>query len=167
MTADWSKPDWSRERPRSLWDPSRRLLYSIRAYQAAGSGPVGALRRALARLRHRYWSVITQAEIDLEARIGGGLLLPHPNGIVIHPQAEIGANCLLFQQVTLGTVAGRDGAPRLGAHVDVGAGARILGPVTVGDDAVIGANAVVLADVPSGATAVGVPARLIMRKGKT
>jgi serine O-acetyltransferase len=155
-------PDWSREAPRRCWDPSRRLLRTIRDYQAAGQGGLGGLRRKWAVLRYRFWSVVAQAEIDLEARIGGGLLLPHPNGIVIHPDAEIGPNCLIFQQVTLG--AGEGGAPRLGGHVDVGAGARILGPVTVGDHAVIGANAVVLSDVPPGATAVGVPARLLEDK---
>jgi serine O-acetyltransferase len=87
------------------------------------------------------------------------LLIPHPNGIVIHPEAEIGPNCLLFQQVTIGSAHG--GVPRLGGHVDVGAGAKVLGPITIGDHAVIGANAVVTTDVPSGATAVGVPARIL------
>lgn len=152
-------PDWSREAPVRGWDPSRRLLGAIRDYQSAGQGTGAGLRRRWAALRHRFWSLVTQAEIDLNARIGGGLLLPHPNGIVIHPEAEIGPNCLIFQQVTLGIGAG--GAPRLGGHVDVGAGARLLGPITVGDHAVIGANAVVLRDVPAGATAVGVPARIV------
>lgn len=164
MSRDWSEPDWSREAPRGLWDPSRRLLGCIRAHQAAGRTPLGALRRVRAKCGHWLWSLVTQAEIGLGTRIGGGLLLPHPNGIVIHPEAEIGPNCLLFQQVTLGTRAGRDGAPRLGVHVDVGAGARILGPVAVGDHAVIGANAVVLSDVPAGAMAVGVPARVLQGK---
>ena len=87
--------------------------------------------------------------------------MPHPNGIVIHPKTEIGPNCLLFQQVTLGTGGPIPGAPRLGGHVDIGAGARILGGVTIGDHARIGANAVVLNDIPVGVTAVGVPARVI------
>ncbi|WP_236544513.1 serine O-acetyltransferase [Roseovarius atlanticus] len=85
----------------------------------------------------------------------------HPNGVVVHPDAVIGPNCILFQQVTLGTNRGDKGAPQLGGHVDVGPGAKILGPVTIGDHAVIGANAVVLHDVPAGATAVGVPARIL------
>jgi serine O-acetyltransferase len=86
-------------------------------------------------------------------------MLPHPNGIVIHPDAEIGPNCLLFQQVTIG--ANHDGVPRIGGHVDIGAGAKILGPITIGNHARIGANAVVINNVPDGATAVGVPARVI------
>lgn len=158
---DWNRPDWSREMPRRFWDPSRRLLGALRAHQAAGAGPLGRARRMLAGIGHRFWSLVAQADIPLQTRIGGGLLLPHPNGIVIHPDAEIGPNCLLFQQVTLGTVAGRSGAPRLGVHVDVGAGAKILGPVRIGDHARIGANAVVLGDVPAGATAVGLPARIL------
>lgn len=149
-------PDWTRETPTRLWDPSRRLLRAIRRYQAAG--PV--MRRWWA-LQHRVWSVVTGADIPLTAQIGGGLLMPHPNGIVVHPEARIGANCLIFQQVTIGLVRSSPIAPRIGAGVDIGAGARILGPVTIGDGAQIGANAVVLADVPAGATAVGVPARVL------
>ena len=82
------------------------------------------------------------------------MLIPHPNGIVIHPDAKIGVNCLIFQQVTVGT-RGTEGVPKIGGHVDIGAGAKILGPVTVGDHAKIGANAVVLADVLPHEVAVG------------
>ena len=84
-------------------------------------------------------------------------MMPHPNGVVVHPEAVIGPNCLLFQQVTIGS-GPRPGLPKLGGHVDVGPGAKILGGVTIGDHAVIGANAVVVSDVPAGAVAVGVPA---------
>jgi serine O-acetyltransferase len=157
------EPDWSREMPRGFWDPSRRLLRAIRRYQAAVARPsvLGRLTRRWWSLEHRFWSVVTQAEIPLTARIGGGLLLPHPNGIVLHPDAEIGPNCLIFQQVTLGVGSGGPGLPRIGGHVDIGAGAKILGPVTVGDHAVIGANAVVVRNVPENSVAVGVPARLV------
>jgi len=149
-------PDWSREASARFWDPSRRLLRAIRRYQAAG--PVA---RRWWVVQHRFWSVVTGADIPLTARIGGGLVMPHPNGIVIHPDAVIGPNCLIFQQVTIGLVRASPEAPKIGAGVDIGAGARILGPVVVGDGAQIGANAVVLRDVPAGATAVGVPARVL------
>ena len=109
-------------------------------------------------VRHGFWSVTSGADIPLTCLIGGGLLLPHPNGVVIHPEARIGPNCLIFQQVTLGTV-GSGGVPVVGGHVDIGAGARLLGPVVVGDHAVIGANAVVVHDVPAHHVAVGIPAR--------
>jgi len=97
----------------------------------------------------------------LGTQVGGGLLLTHPNGVVINASAIIGPNCLLFQQVTLGTGGRKPGAPRLGGHVDVGAGAKILGGVTIGDHARIGANAVVLTDIPERATAEGIRARII------
>jgi serine O-acetyltransferase len=115
--------------------------------------------RKFAVLRHRFWSAVTGAEIPLGTQIGGGLMMPHPNGIVIHPAATIGPNCLIFQQVTL--AGGDGGAPRIGGHVDIGAGAKVLGAVTIGDHARIGANAVVLTDVPERSTAVGIPARIV------
>ena len=163
------EPDWSRESKRFWrWSPSRSLLASLRAYERArrSSRPDQLLRRWVAVRRHQFWSVVTGADIPLGTRIGGGLALPHPNGIVIHPKVCIGPNCLIFQQVTLGTVASSPAVPMLGGHVDVGAGAKILGGVTIGDHAVIGANAVVLCDVPAGAIAVGIPARIIMPKPK-
>lgn len=154
-----TEPDWSREsREGKGWSPGRSLLAAIRDYQAA-RGPLASLLRASAVIRHRFWSVVTGADIPLNARIGGGLLIPHPNGIVIHPDSPIGPNCLIFQQVTIGAAAG--GIPTIGGHVDIGAGARVLGPVVIGDHARIGANAVVLSDVPAGRTAVGIPARIV------
>ena len=156
--------DWSRERKgRFEWVPSRSLLASIRDYQrlSNSAGAFARWLRPLVVLRHRLWTVVTGADIPLNCKLGGSLLLPHPNGIVIHPDAEIGPNCLLFQQVTIGDAAG--GVPTLEGHVDVGAGAKIIGRLKVGKHARIGANAVVLEDVPAGATAVGVPARIVPR----
>lgn len=165
MSVNWSEPDWQREKPRQFWDPSRQLLKTIRDYQKhAGSDVLSGLQRKICVLRYHFWAWVSQAEIDLNAKIGGGLLMPHPNGIVIHPDAEIGVNCLIFQQVTIGSVEGKPGAPRLGIHVDIGAGARILGPVHIGDHVVIGANAVVLTDIPAHTTAAGIPAKILKRK---
>ena len=156
-----AKPDWSREAKQFwAWIPSRSLLASIRSYQSHRGSP-NPLRiglRMLATLRHMFWSIVTGADVPLNCQIDGGMAMPHPNGIVIHPDATIGPNCMLLQQVTIGE---RNGAvPTLGGHVDVGAGAKVLGAVHIGDHANIGANAVVLQDVPPGATAVGVPARI-------
>ena len=156
--------DWSREQPRGLWDPGRKLIKSLRDYNRLGDGqgPVTAFRRALIVARHRFWSAVTSCDIPLGFDPGGGFALPHPNGVVIHPGARVGANCMLMHQTTLGAARGnRKGAPTLGGHVDVGAGAKIIGAVTIGDHAIIGANAVVLIDVPAGATAAGVPARIV------
>ncbi len=158
-------PDWARERPTAFWQPGAQLLAAIRSYQSTAGrrGLISRVVRRTAVLRHRFWSVVSGADIPLNGDIGGGLLIIHPNGIVIHPDAVIGPNCLILQQVTLGTGGRIAGAPHLGGHVDVGAGAKILGGVTIGDHAKIGANAVVLCDVPAHATAVGIPARVIIR----
>ena len=155
-------PDWNRERPSRFWDPGRKLLLAIRRYQhwRDQGGAIALLACRWLVLRHRFWSAVTGAEIPLNCSIGGGLLIDHPNGIVIHPAAQIGVNCLISQQVTLGT-RGRPGLPWIGGHVDIGAGAKILGPVRVGDHAKIGANAVVVTDVPNNAVAIGIPAKII------
>ncbi|MDB4991615.1 MAG: serine acetyltransferase [Myxococcaceae bacterium] len=154
-------PNWAREACGQFeWHPSRQLIKSLRDYSRARerTDSIGVLKRKWSVLRHRFWSAVTGAEIPINAaRIAGGLMMPHPNGVVIHPEAVIGPNCLIFQQVTIGS-GPRPGVPKLGGHVDVGPGAKILGGVTIGDHAVIGANAVVVQDVPAGAVAVGVPA---------
>jgi serine O-acetyltransferase len=154
-------PDWSREAKRKgSWDPSRALLKSIRAYQNA-SGPLRSVIKKVAVLRHRFWSIVAGADIPLNSSIGGGLLLPHPNGVVIHPDARIGVNCLIFQQVTIG--ATERGVPTIGGHVDIGAGAKLIGPIVVGDHARIGANALVREDVPAYGVYVAANAKLLER----
>lgn len=152
-----TEPDWSREKPRRWWDPGCQLIRSIRQYQTwqARGGPLGFVFCKVSILQHRFWSAVSGADIPINCQIGGGLLLVHPTGVVIHPQAYLGPNCLVLQQVTL--VEG----VRVGGHVDIGAGAKVIRPVTIGDHAKIGANAVVICDVPAGATAVGVPAKII------
>jgi serine O-acetyltransferase len=155
-------PDWSREAKRPFdWKPGQSLLASLRSYDRwrVRRNPIASAMRVIAVLRHRFWSVVTGADIPLGTQIGGGLMLVHSNGIVIHPKAVIGPNCLILHQVTLGVISG--GAPKIGGHVDIGAGAKILGDITVGNHAKIGANAVVLVDVPPYATAIGIPARII------
>src|SRR5437588_9326072 len=97
-------PDWDRERVQRWWDPGRQLLRSIRAYQKwkARGGLLGRLFSRYHVARHRFWSAVGGADIPVNSRLGGGLLLIHPNGVVIHPEAEVGPNCLILQQVTLG-----------------------------------------------------------------
>ncbi len=161
-----SEPDWRRERESpGGYEPSKRLLAAIRLYQRhSGDSLLDRVMRARAILAHRLWSAVSGADVPLNSRIGGGLVLPHPSGVVVHPDAVIGPNCLLFQGVTIGGGGSRPGLPRLGGHVDVGAGAKVLGGVTIGDHARIGANAVVLVDVPAFGLAVGVPARVVERE---
>lgn len=152
--------DWTREHRRpGEWNPGKSLLRSLRDYQRHRdhSGGLASVKKRWAVLRHRFWSAVSGADIPLNCQIDGGLLLPHPNGVVIHPGARIGPNCLIFQQVTIGTRGSAD-APVLAGHVDVGAGAKLLGGIHLGEHARVDANAVVLVNVPAHAVAMGVPA---------
>ena len=158
-------PDWTREKPRRCLDAGHRALGHLRQYQrrkhTSDDGWWPRMRLSLHATLYSIWSMIAGMEISLACQIDGGLFIPHPNGIVIHPQATIGPNCLIFQQVTIGDGGSKSGVPCIGGHVDIGAGARLLGGIRVGNHAKIGANAVVLQDVPEYATAVGIPARII------
>lgn len=118
--------------------------------------------RKIARVRQRFWSVITHSDIVPGADLGEGLKLPHPNGVIIHQNAVIGRNTMIMQQVTIGIMA-EGGPPKIGSDVYIGAGAKVLGKVLIGDGARIGANAVVLCDVPANTTAVGVPAKIVRK----
>jgi len=157
-------PDWSREKPVQFWDPGRKLLKAIRGYQywRSRSGIIAALLCKWLLLRYYFWSAVSGAEIPIATKIGGGLLIPHPNGVIIHPDSIIGVNCLILQQVTLANTSA--GAPVIEGHVDIGAGAKILGAIRIEAHARIGANAVVVRDVPAGAVAKGVPARNTLKK---
>ena len=112
----------------------------------------------------RWWTLI---EIHPGARIGERLFIDHGAGVVIGETAIIGDDCLFYHGVTLGgqgDVRGNRRHPQVGSRVTIGAGAIILGPITIGDDALIGAGAVVVTDVPAGRTAVGVPARILPQR---
>jgi serine O-acetyltransferase len=145
----------------------RALLDSIRAYQRhrARSGPIALLLRRWARIRYEILSVLTGSDVGIHAQFGSNLRLPHPVGVVIHERAVIGDDCMLMQQVTVGMLADHR-VPTIGSRVYIGTGAKVLGGIHIGDDARIGANAVVLADVPAGATAVGIPAKVIGPKSR-
>ena len=106
---------------------------------------------------------LTGIEIHPGAVIGRRFFIDHGMGVVIGETALIGDDCTLYHGVTLGGTTWNKGKrhPTLGANVVVGAGAKILGPITVGDGAKIGSNAVVVKDVPPGATAIGIPARIV------
>ncbi|WP_082497278.1 serine O-acetyltransferase [Arthrobacter sp. Leaf137] len=106
--------------------------------------------------------VITGADLAWQAEAGAGLNLLHPTGVVIGKFARIGTNCKIQDGVTIGGKGGEDdGHPQIGDGVTIGCGAKLLGPIVIGREATIGANAVVLRSVPEHSTAVGVPARTI------
>jgi serine O-acetyltransferase len=134
------------------------------------------------RLSHRLWNGgwlwlarilshvarwLTGVEIHPGARIGRRFFIDHGMGVVIGETAEIGDDCTLYHGVTLGGTSWEKGKrhPTLGRNVVIGAGAKILGPITIGDGARVGSNSVVVKDVPAETTVVGIPAHVV-RKGK-
>jgi serine O-acetyltransferase len=109
--------------------------------------------------------ILTGIELPCEAVVGRRFRIDHFGGIVISGDAVFGDDCVIRNGVTVGLKnTGQSGSPVIGDRVDVGAGAKILGPIRIGNDVAIGANAVVLADVPPNSVAVGVPARILSRK---
>ncbi|HZN25668.1 MAG TPA: serine O-acetyltransferase [Burkholderiales bacterium] len=117
----------------------------------------------LARFVSHFGRWITGIEIHPGARIGRRFFIDHGMGVVIGETSEIGDDCTLYHGVTLGGTSWNKGKrhPTLGKGVVVGAGAKILGPIEIGDSAKIGSNAVVVKAVPAGATAIGIPARIV------
>lgn len=111
--------------------------------------------------------ILTGIELPCEVTLGRRFRIDHFGGIVISGDAVFGDDCVIRNGVTVGLrITGQRGAPVIGDRVDVGAGAKILGTIHIGDDVAIGANAVVLTDVPPNSIAVGIPARILPRKLK-
>ena len=122
----------------------------------------------MARLISQLARMATGIEIHPGAQIGKAFFIDHGMGVVVGETAIIGDHCKLFHGVTLGGTGNECGKrhPTLGKNVTVGAGAKLLGNIVIGDNAKIGANAVVLQDVPANATAVGIPARIILKESR-
>ena len=121
----------------------------------------------LARLVSQLTKWFTGIEIHPGATIGRRLFIDHGTGVVIGETTVIGDDCTIYQGVTLGGTGKDKGKrhPTLGNHVMVGSGAKVLGPIEIGNDVRIAAGAVVLSDIPDHSTAVGVPARVVRRNG--
>lgn len=123
-------------RPRLLWLPL--------------SVPLAVIKKLL--------TTVTHINLHPEAEIGPGTLIPHVGPIQVFPWAKLGADCAIHQVCSIGA-GSKPGGPAIGDHVMLGCHSCVLGSVTVGDRAIIGAGAVVVTDIPAGCTAVGVPAR--------
>ncbi len=125
-------------------------------------------RRILARALSQFNRLITQIEIHPAARIGTGLFIDHGSGVVIGETTEIGDNVTILQGVTLGGTGKEAGKrhPTIEEGVSIGTGAKVLGGFTVGAGSKIGANAVVLRNVPPNSTVVGVPGRVVVQNGR-
>lgn len=151
------------------------------------SGPIGCIAFAVYRFGHRVYGMnfpiikkvlwiiymlldvvfvkaIANAELPADSKIDPSVIFVHgANGCIIGGGATIGENTVVYHQTTIGVINGDRKGPTIGNNVFIGCGAKILGPVIIGDNAKIGAGSVVLCDVPAGATAVGVPARIIRK----
>lgn len=107
----------------------------------------------------RFIEITTGVSIPACCRIGKGLRINHFGGIIFHPSVELGENCTLYQGVTIGDRGGSGRAARIGNNVLIGAGAKIIGEITIGNNCSVGANAVVTKDMPSGTVALGAQCR--------
>jgi len=144
-------------------------LHAIWAYRFAHRLWLrGGLGRISARVLMTFVRSVTGVEIHPAAVIGHRFFIDHGMGVVIGETAEVGDDVMLYHGVTLGgrSLQRVKRHPTVGSRVTIGAGARILGPVYIGDDVQIGANSVVVKDVPSGAIATGVPATIRFPQGR-
>lgn len=123
--------------------------------------------KLLARMTSQFARFLTGIEIHPAAKIAGGVFIDHGTGVVIGETAEIEEGVVIYQGVTLGGTGKDTGKrhPTIGNNVMIGAGAKVLGPLVIGDNSRIAAGAVVLSDIPSNSTAVGVPAKVVRRDG--
>lgn len=115
---------------------------------------------------YRHYQYKTGIQLYLGCKVGGGLVFPHFGCQIIHYAAELGQNVQIFQGVTIGTTRTKEGTPKIGNNVVLFSGARVIGGVTIGDNCVVGAGAVVTKDVPSGCVAAGIPAKVVSQKGE-
>lgn len=165
------RQDYERFLAQTSYRGFRRTLFTLTnpGFQAAACYRLG---RRLLELKvpllgvmlQRLCEVWTGISIPAEAKIGPGLLILHSGGIVINSKAVIGRDCTLHHGVTIGNRRSGGGSPVIGDRVMIGAGAKVLGEITVGSDSEIGANAVLLESVGHGSIAVGIPARVIRTK---
>ncbi|HUB27389.1 MAG TPA: serine acetyltransferase [Tepidisphaeraceae bacterium] len=162
-------PDLAADLARYGPRPFRRKwsAYAVRVYrfgrrvQARRPGPVRNGLMKIYWLRFRLIELLTGISLPVGAQIGPGLLIHHFGNIFIDEKVKIGRNCTLRQGVTIGNRHPDGGVPVIEDDVEFGAYAQVLGAVRIGRGARIGAMSVVLCDVPPGATAVGIPARII------
>jgi serine O-acetyltransferase len=163
LKEDWiaHERDWTRPGFRAV-AVQRFGVWRMKIEPLILRAPLSILYRALFRKVRNTYGI----ELPYTVKLGRRVVIEHQSAIVIHGYCSIGDDCIIRQGVTMGNryLERPLDAPKLGNRVNVGAGAKIFGNVTIGDDANIGANAVVLCDVPPGKTAVGIPAKVLSSK---
>jgi serine acetyltransferase len=138
------------------------LVYRLSHTLRGRFGPPGRLAAALLA---RYARIAYGCEIDPDSRIHGGLILPHPQGIVVEAGTVVGPRAWIFQNAAIGSAPGRAGLPRVGSDARIFAGAVLTGPVVVGDHVAVGANAIVHRDVPPRSIVRPSPVEFVPRDG--
>jgi serine O-acetyltransferase len=156
--ARWRRRDGMRQTELSF----QRLLRRLEYLENCRRDPVGRVLAVIARWRYKRRSVLLGFTIPRNA-FGPGLSIAHYGSIVVNGNARIGRNCRIHSDVNIGEANGL--APLIGNNVYIGPGAKIFGPIRIGDGVAIGANAVVNRDVPSGVSVGGIPARVISQRG--
>lgn len=160
---DWMvhEKDWTRPGFRAV-AVARFGQWRMKVQSKLLRAPLSILYRSLFRHVRNVYGI----ELPYTVELGRRVIIEHQGAIVVHGYSKIGDDCIIRQGVTIGNryLDRPLEAPKLGKRVNIGAGAKILGDVTIGDDVCIGANAVVLSDVPAGATVVGIPAKIIPNK---
>lgn len=147
-----------------FWATLNHRIYA--SLHRKAPGPLKKLVRLCHLVSVKLCEIVFGIYIGVNVKLGRGFVIEHFGCVIIHSETRIGDNVRLRQGVTIGNKSDKapNDVPVLGNGVDVGAGAKILGPITLGDGCVVGANAVVIRDVPAGAMAVGVPAVVRMPK---
>jgi serine O-acetyltransferase len=155
-----------------LFNDKLKLLFFYRLtnhyYYKINKNPIERLLQSIFNKFFQYYSRKFCIDFKAKVKIGYGLHIPHPIGIVINGKSTIGNNCTIMQQVTLGNnLLEINKAPIIGDNVKIGAGAKIIGNVKIGDNVIIGANAVVTKDIPENCVVGGVPAKIIRKINET
>lgn len=164
IKSDWRNhdKDWTRPGFRALF-AYRFGVWRMTIRWRLVRAPLSLLYRVLYRRARNIYGI----ELPYTAVVGENVIIEHQHGIVVHGYVEIGDGSTIRQGVTIGVkdIHNLKAVPKLGKNVDIGAGAKIIGPVSIGDNVKIGANAVVVHDIPCNSTAVGIPARVISKTG--
>ncbi len=155
---DWTRPGFRAVAMHRLGNYRMRIPFLLRV-------PLSVVYWSSYRYIRNHYGI----ELPYSVKLGRKVVIEHQGAIVIHGDSVIGDGCIIRQGVTLGNRRLNEpfDAPVLGKRVNVGAGAKILGKVEIGDDASIGANSVVLSDVPSGRIAIGIPAKVLPNRGES
>lgn len=140
--------------------------FRIGSYLKSKQNPLYKPLYLMVAILYKHYQYKTGIQLYLGCKVGGGLVFPHYGCQIIHYAAELGQNVQIFQGVTIGTTRGKEGTPKIGNNVILFSGARVIGGVTIGDNCVIGAGAVVTKDVPSGCVAAGLPAKVVSQNGE-